>query len=421
MPEFDLWPDLQHLGDPQEVFVALRGVVGGPGTGTPNRPRFGPWPDATGVVFEPRISNKDRPIVASSAQLSDSRRRELVTACAEALASRAGWLTIAMEVSARPTGAFVHADLQVRPVPDVEEYLLDDVHAPFWNEELEHQPHLRPLLVDLKFEVPNSPFVKTMRLLRAAADAEGMVSLGLWPSPGSLRRSRKMGFCTVWDKLTQKLKSARLFRGFYHPDLEGLPRDSPPAVESADRLPTVEPQRFANGPVDLEPVGNLWVSCAFGQMLDARRGLDSSLSRKFSRSLHWFVEGQNCDSSTMRVVSFASAIEALLPDATQEPCWSCGQPKYGISRAFNDFVERYAKTPDSAQFLPLVYKARSKIVHGDIVHEVDQPMFALHTTSWRDSLVAWSVTRRGLINWLLEQSLTSTSPQAAQSRPSDEP
>lgn len=402
MAEFDLWPYLNHLGDPQEVFVALRGFVGGAGSGTFERPRFGPWPDERGIMLEPRVSNVGTPIIAASASLPPKRINELVAACSDALGSRPGWQTISMEVMARPTGAFAHADLQVRPVPDVDAYVLGEVHPPFWNQELDHQPMARPILVDFKFDVPKSPFVKTMRLLRAAADAEGMASLGLWPSPSSLRRSRKMGFCLVWDHADQKLKSARLFRGFHHPDTEGEPKERPPELPLGAPMPLVEHDRFVGGPLDLEPPGILWASDRFAEMLETRGKLSPSLSRKFSRSLHWFVAGQDCDSSTMRVVSFASAIEALLPDSKAQVCGSCGQRKFSISRTFNDFVRKYAGTADSKQFLPLVYQARSNVVHGGLVHEIDEPMFTLHATSWRDSLIAWSVTRRTLINWLMD-------------------
>lgn len=399
MPDRNIWNEFKKLGPPREVFAALNEVVGGNRTGNFDRVKIGPWGPKK-VNFVTRFSNKGNAMIEVDNGLETTEIKNLVSECQKLLTGGDAWFSIPLEVNARVEGAFDHPDMRVRPVPDLDNWTLLSVSPPFWNVELPHQPLVYPLFIDVRYRTASSSFIDSMRRDRAAREAKGLAALGLWPMPRNVPTSSRASWSIVWDENRSKTLSARLHRGFYHPDL-GINPVLTPLSSAHPNLPSIKHSQFVDGPLGLEPPGRLWASEMFGAMLDARNTMDFETREKLARSLHWFTEAVSSDSYTLQVVTFASAIECLLTKTDPETCSSCGQEVFGVHKNFKSFIDKFASTKESEEYLSLVYSARSKLVHGENVYEVDEPVFSIMNRSGRDAIVTMSVTRRAVINWLL--------------------
>jgi len=123
--------------------------------------------------------------------------------------------------------------------------------------------------------------------------------------------------------------------------------------------------------------------------------------------------GLEATSRSLAVTSFAASVEALL-DGSHSPgvgkCSKCGQPEYRINARFEDFLTHYAGKALRKEFLHQVYAARSNLVHGTRLYEVDEPLFSVLESGDVDYLVALAAVRAALLNWLLEQAPATASP-----------
>lgn len=402
----NVWPQFQHVGDFEEVVSSLRQHVGGVATGVPGKGkriaiRFGSSP-----VIEARYSGEGNPVLEVPG-LSSCDVAKLAAACQALLVSKTRWITVAMEVDATVDGVFVCHHLRIRPAPDSERWISSMESLPRGPQGYPVTGSARPnpLLVDLAYDgTEANSAVDFMRLDRSAREAEGLVMIGLWPIPRPTRRSSNPSLTILWDEAARELRSARLYRGFAHSELDGGPRDVPPPLPEGAPFPAIEHERFALGPVGLEPPHRLWIHPGFSSIVETVRTLSKSTRQALGRALHWLEVGMGSTSPTLQVVACACAIEALLPSGDVEKCRQCNHDLLKISARFKDFVRRYAATPASEGFLDLVYSARSRLVHGSHLYEIDETPFAFLSQSSFDSLAARWVARTAIVNWLWERS-----------------
>jgi hypothetical protein len=129
-----------------------------------------------------------------------------------------------------------------------------------------------------------------------------------------------------------------------------------------------------------------------------------SLKRKdrdnFDRAAFLFQQGEFLQKSRFEpLVSYASAVECLLNKKSVH-CEACRQPKFGIGRKFEEFMQKFASVSSSLlKQRKQMYNERSKAAHGTYVYGVDRN----ESQGIEDSnnmLFSWLV-RKGLLNWLI--------------------
>ncbi len=99
------------------------------------------------------------------------------------------------------------------------------------------------------------------------------------------------------------------------------------------------------------------------------------------------------------VVSLVTSIEALL-DPSSETCAECGS-KIGANKTFKEFLQTYVQgSTELLQAHKDLYGNRSRLAHGALQYDVDEPAFGVRDTSFVTRLAAWSAAKRGLTNWL---------------------
>lgn len=397
----NLWPHFMHLGEFEEVVSALMLHFNGASTGIPGKIDallLGSPPQ-----IEVRYSLNGKPIIQAS-ELSNSDLEKLVAACHVILTPEIRWVTVAMEIDAKVTGVFVHPDLRIRALPDQEKWISKtNFVPPVVRNMFPISQNPNPILIDLSYTGTKTPgLANDMRLHRAAREAEGLAMIGIWPMPRPTRRISNCSFTLVWDEDIGDLRSARLMKGFAHPDLNWAGSTAPPCLSENEPFPTIEHERFAQGPLDLEPADIVWIHPHMDKIIDRARTLSKETRRSLGRALHWLELGMESQSPTIQVVACASAIEALLPKTDVDKCKECNQDRFKVSSRFKDFVRKYATTPSSVNFLDLVYQARSRLVHGSHLYEIDEPPFSFGARSRRESMTARWVARAAIINWLWE-------------------
>ncbi len=401
------WPYFQHLGDFEEVVSSLQLPLGVGSSGVPGKHkaiRFGSHPE-----IEAGYSGAGNPVLKVPG-LSKPDLEHLAAECQDLLATETRWFTVAMEVAAVVEGVFAAPQMRIRPAPNPERWISPTESFPPRARLTQGEPvSAQALLVDVAYEsTPANPFVDFRRRDRAAREAEGLVMLGLWPMPKPLRRSTNPSFALLWDAAASEQRSARLHWGFNHPELTGSPRLELSALPEIALLPEVEHMRFARGPLDLVPSHRVWVHEGFARMVETARSFETSERQALGRALCWLEVGNGSTSPTLQVVAYACAIEALLPPGPVETCAECGLANLKISSRFKAFVRRYASADDSRGFLDLVYGARSQLVHGSLLYEIDEGPFASMSSGYHDSLASRWVARAAIVNWLWERSSDKT-------------
>lgn len=100
--------------------------------------------------------------------------------------------------------------------------------------------------------------------------------------------------------------------------------------------------------------------------------------------------------------TYVSAVEALFDEAKRVQCESCGQFAYKLADRYQNFMNSFSQLSESAPFShKSTYGLRSKIVHGKCVPKIDS--FILDEKYHpKQEWAAEALTRRALVNWLLE-------------------
>lgn len=152
---------------------------------------------------------------------------------------------------------------------------------------------------------------------------------------------------------------------------------------------------------------------SISQMIEKADRLDLDERRRFIRAVRWMYAAYPLHSHLISscFVALVSAIEALMPDPDrQDPCPTCQKDRSpGPTRRFQDFVERYAPSPDPEEKnRKRLYKIRSALAHGrDLLRFDSAPWdWSLNTTSAteREALdQLFRIVRAVIVNWLLSE------------------
>ena len=94
--------------------------------------------------------------------------------------------------------------------------------------------------------------------------------------------------------------------------------------------------------------------------------------RRYLRACYWFqlADRQWELSHSASYQSLVQAVEALLPQGSVERCEECQRPLRGTTRAFKEFIEKYATGTTNAE-RDGFYALRSSVAHGALLFESD--------------------------------------------------
>lgn len=398
----NLWSDFEGLGEFEEVIAALVAHTGGDNSGVPGRrnaSRFGRNPQ-----FEARYSNRGNPILEATPEISAQALNALIERCRELLAPVPRWFTTALEVDASVGGSFADAEFVLRPVPDMENWLLplqslpEAAGAPLVYTRL---PNV--FLLDVLY-LGSGGFnvIDWMRRDRAVREMESLIMIGVWPMARPSRRYHAPSFVTIWDPANHELRGARLSRGLAHPSLR---RGAHAAGETPNMpaLRMVSHENFVSGPIpDADPV-QLVVHEQLGEMVRSARSLPTSERKALARALHWLEVATTTNIATVQVVAAACAIEALVPSAAAEPCTMCGQDRLRVTARFNEFVQRHAADENARDLSDFLYPARSRLVHGTHQYEIDDHPMGILGEGWIETSASIHIARKSILNWLWQR------------------
>jgi hypothetical protein len=147
------------------------------------------------------------------------------------------------------------------------------------------------------------------------------------------------------------------------------------------------------------------------QYLDQVFSLKSEEAEKFEIASAWFSQVKDLwpVSSSAALIAVVSAIEALL-DKKYEICPECKQPKFGITKSFKAFLQKYV--PDIEVNFPEEYKAiyrvRSDLAHGKDLLESDREYwnyFGKPLEQWQNDFQhnTHHITATALLHWVLNR------------------
>ncbi len=229
-------------------------------------------------------------------------------------------------------------------------------------------PHAPAIIADhpllLQFSYVNSPHptVNSKRRVEKTAKLTRLLGVVCRPPVFSEPRYARFFWNTSFDpKITAKwLQQGYGYEGFA-PELSEFSdfptsrriRQYPSTEYYSDRFMT-EDYEFA--------LPNI-----MDEYLDKVFSLGAEDERRFAIASSWIaqVPALWMESSSAAFVAVVSAAEALL-GPKGETCAACGQPKFGISKAFKAFLEEYV--PDIRSRYPLelkqIYRIRSGLAHG---------------------------------------------------------
>jgi len=194
------------------------------------------------------------------------------------------------------------------------------------------------------------------------------------------------------------------------PDLSGVVTEFTPLAQytAAPRVPATDYYNrvgFSVGtaldlPDELEHLLKTFYECS------------RHVQQQFLRASYWFQYAQRTAglSRSGSYTALVSAIEAFTTDGIATgTCPTCKRAT-GISRtkAFADFVERYAPSPaiSNTQRRQL-YRVRSALSHGGRLLHTDQNLWGAMSSGglsdWNDQYAMWQIVRVALVNWLHDQ------------------
>jgi hypothetical protein len=145
-------------------------------------------------------------------------------------------------------------------------------------------------------------------------------------------------------------------------------------------------------------------------LLSTYSSLPGNEKNAYDMAISWYADARKIApiSSSACFNTLATAIECLLDDKV-ETCGECSQPKYGISRKFNEFLIQYVPMKngiDRAKTFKDLYSTRSTLVHGSgkYAHDLFGSMGGFETTRDRAELrLMIQVAKVALINWLISK------------------
>jgi hypothetical protein len=157
-------------------------------------------------------------------------------------------------------------------------------------------------------------------------------------------------------------------------------------------------------------LGALLLPDSFQLSLDSASQLPPESYAKLFIALTFFAMSASVW-SVSRSASYASlvaAVEALLPEDSQQRCQSCGQRLYQISKRFRDFLTTYAPGEEKASERKVLqhalYELRSGLTHGSKILQADlEPWkFQDRRGQVEDDLhrKLASLVRLAIMNWL---------------------
>jgi len=151
----------------------------------------------------------------------------------------------------------------------------------------------------------------------------------------------------------------------------------------------------------------LTVPTNVGSALRAFDSLQEDARARYLRAIYWYAQANRMwDTADLAIVALATAIECLLPETAGAPCVECKRPTgEGPSAAFLKVTKRYGVvSPSLRRRRADIYRVRSKLVHGRRASRVDIGFLSARRATGDDLLLTDMVTKRSLINWLLDAS-----------------
>ena len=143
-------------------------------------------------------------------------------------------------------------------------------------------------------------------------------------------------------------------------------------------------------------------------LLSTYSHLSGEEKKTYELAISWYSDAQGIEavSSSACFNALTTAIECLLDDNV-EKCNECSQPKYEISRKFNEFLLQYVPMGNDIdrakkKFKDL-YLTRSTLVHGSgkYAHDLFSNMGGFETSRDRAELrLMIQIVKVALINWL---------------------
>jgi hypothetical protein len=134
------------------------------------------------------------------------------------------------------------------------------------------------------------------------------------------------------------------------------------------------------GPLAKQFSKSLTLPDTLEQSLDKAFALDEPTRKKFSMACSWYAQYQHIviESHSSAFIALVTAIECLAQekekcDTCQQPllendediCPSCGQPRYRVTKHFQDFLKKYFPLIDQfPKEKKTLYQVRSGLAHG---------------------------------------------------------
>jgi hypothetical protein len=381
------WKSFESLGFPAiEIFNALK-TIGGGGSGGEFKRRT---PIGHPLLCYVGFSEKGTPQIEG---LATSKLNTVVEQCRQALKPAERWISRAMILKRPLLGVLDGGWFRIRPAawPDSAQTLVNSTSS-----DVLPSPFLA--IVDVRYDGCTDPFVKTDRMLSAGLVAEGMASLLTWPPAVPIRG---VGSNFVWVPKPEGWECQYLPVGFSHTEVADRAPDELPKL-TAGKMTQICHERFVAGPLDLPEDECMCTTNQAATALDNYTKLNGNERAQFSRSLFWLVEAELAQSPTLRVMSFAAAVECLLSKIPGKPCSECGQSSYSVTKKFNAFLSMHAASALRAKFLKDIYSVRSGLVHGVKAYDADESFFGISNDRFNDELKASAATRAALLNFLLQ-------------------
>jgi hypothetical protein len=149
-------------------------------------------------------------------------------------------------------------------------------------------------------------------------------------------------------------------------------------------------------------------------MLDAQHGVAPKTRDRFLHACYWYERSGAAWNVSVSLghIAAVNAIETIMPRGADDRCPQCGLNRApGPTRRFHEFIERYAsRVPEDDR--KGIYDLRSSLVHSGKLFDIDRPgpwgaLIPREQRQLDTYQAARVVARDAIINWLLDQPVTS--------------
>ena len=274
---------------------------------------------------------------------------------------------------AEVTGYFRYRDLfQILPMPD------DAPKSMFFI------PSSYPFILEVSYQSCPNPMIEGTRQREKAVIYTRLLNLlsnqGISPSPlvaqsgWVLKTENPSNITSEWKQL-----------GYIYPGLKGT-MDNFSSVENINPLERTPFITYYFEPLT-KPHVPLTLPDTLEQTLDKAFALDKSNWKKFFMACSWYAQYQQiwAVSHSAAFIALVAAIECLIQekevcDFCKQPilenaediCPSCRQPRYRVTKRFQDFLKAYFPAIDSfPKEKKLLYQVRSQLAHGSDLLQAD--------------------------------------------------